>query len=499
MVSLLKFVDYEVFVFGEDLCEAVCLLYRSDDLRLVLLDRTFGQRHVVELALHLFHYGVDLSLDLLVGGVWVHLFGYRPCQDIGEIYILLYRFAFQLPHIFYIFADSKHRCDISGHRDIVARDHLHLHTLRLGFRNRLFGVFARRIEEGYQADEVVDILFAPSVGDAERSETLLGKGFDPAVCRFFVELTLIALLYYHLWSAFGEDPAVGAAVEPFGPFMDRIERQKFCHFVAFELLSERVFVYIVEDRFFYRVVVLLPARKSRKEHQIVGGVALRHIRVGETHSVLCQGTCLVGAEDIHTGHLFDRSQPAHDRLFRGQHLRSERHRDGQNRRHRDRYGRDGQNEREHQQVDRRLTSFETVVNDDGYHHDRNGYKEVSYLYDHRLEVAALFALRFGDQPYRLAEVGVQAGSGNLGDHLTLLDDGVCIELLTLFTMHRKRLARKGRLIHEQKLPSPQQFRVGRHYIAYLDLYDVARHQLPGVYLTPLSVSEHQCPARKSLF
>ena len=92
--------------------------------------------------------------------------------------------------------------------------------------------------------------------------------------------------------------------------------------------------------------------------------------------------------------------------------------------------------------------FDTMIDNDSDHKKSDDDKEISYFDDHLLEVADLFILRFCYKSNRLSEVGVFCSRCDFGDHLTLFDDGICVEFISLFFMHRQRLSRKSGLIDQ---------------------------------------------------
>ena len=127
------------------------------------------------------------------------------------------------------------------------------------------------------------------------------------------------------------------------------------------------------------IVIRRLRSQCAREDELFGGSRIKAEGIAKRQLVLGEGSGLVGAQDIHARQFLDRNQLAHDRLFPGEQTRADRHRHGQNRRHRDGDRRNRQHEGELQQGQNRLAAINSKAHDDGHQDQREDNQVVADL------------------------------------------------------------------------------------------------------------------------
>ena len=133
-------------------------------------------------------------------------------------------------------------------------------------------------------------------------------------------------------------------------------------------------------------------------------------------------------------------------------------------------------------------TLETKIDDDGHHHDGDGDQKISHTDHHLLEVTALLPFGFGHEAHGATKVGIKSSVDHDTDHFALFDDGIGKGDIVSFFIHRQRLSRQRRLIHQGIIPGIYDLDVGRDDITDLDLDHISWYQLFGRDLLPLAIS-----------
>ena len=294
--------------------------------------------------MHLFDDFFGQTLDLLFIHIWVFDFEQRFGDDLGEDFVLFGRSSLELLDIEDVVSYTQDLGDISGHGDVVACDHLHFHSLGFGLFDRLFGVFSRRVVEWDESYEVKLILVTLFESHAKGTKSIFGELFDLVVDGLLVDLFGIGKCQDHLRSSFDgyQTLSILGLDHRFGTLAHWIEGDELRHFVVGGEFTDPVLVRILEDRFFYGVVVLSFTGQDGIQEKLRYIVTFYDKRIGDRHLVFGECPGLVRAEHIHSRHLLDGCQATDDRLALGQIQSPYGHRDGKDRWQCYRDGRDGE-------------------------------------------------------------------------------------------------------------------------------------------------------------
>ena len=383
--------------------------------------------------------------------------------------------------------------DLAGDGHVVAGDHFHLEAVLLRLQDRLLRVFARRIVERKNAQEGPGLAVVPGLGDTERAETLgrhIGNGLIGLGRRVGIE---VAHAGDDLRGALGEAQPVALLVRDggLGPFADRIEWREGDLRVA---LEGRGVLEAADHGQIDCVLVLFLGRQGAAQDAGLGGLVAEDDRVAEGELVFRQGSGLVRAEDLDSGHLLDGLQARDDGLFLGQRQGAQGHGDREHGGHRDRDRSDHQDQHELQDLDH-IVPLPVVLQDDvaiefeadqkNAQADGHDDQEVADTHDGLLGVGLRAGA--GDQLGGPAEEGVVAGAGDERDHLALLGDAAGVGRVSNLLVHRQGFAGERGLI-DADVVAVDEGHVGGHNLAEPEAHDIARHQPGGIHRRPVPVA-----------
>jgi len=387
--------------------------------------------------------------------------------------------------------------DLAGDRGVVAGDHLdvepHLHRRPDGRR----GVGTGRVVEAEDAG------VGPGAGgvapcDAEHPITLLREGPGEAVDRPGEVLSSAGEGEDHLRRALRdrELAAVGAPDGGLGALRHGIEGLKAGDGEGGEPVFETLPLLRLDDRDVDGVPVLLTGGEEGGKQDVILPEPLERDDLGKGEPVLRDRPGLVGAEDVHPGHLLDGDEPADDGLLPGKRRRPHGHGDREDGRHRRGDGRHDQDERELEGFEKALLPDERDDEDHGDEGDREHDQVVADPDDGLPEVAC--RRRLTGEPGGFAEEGFFTCSHDERGHLPPFDGGAGVGYIRYVLLDRHRLPGESGLVGREIVPFDE-FDIGGHDVPVPDPDDIAGDEVPCGDRLPPAVAKHPCLEREPLF
>mmetsp|Transcript_6324 Transcript_6324/g.19569 ORF Transcript_6324/g.19569 Transcript_6324/m.19569 type:complete len:426 (+) Transcript_6324:2041-3318(+) len=391
---------------------------------------------------------------------------------------------------------------------MVASDHLDLDALHAAVLDRLRRVVARRVKQRKKAQHLplsdAVLAVALGLGDAQRAVAAVGKLNHLGVHRVLDLLKIVRLFQHHLRRPLhdAENTAAGLLHNGRGgELVDGVERHKLDRLEALELvgLAVRVVQHHVDRLLGHRV-----GRQRAIHHHVLVRVAGRRevdARDVDRQLVQRQSARLVGAQDVHAGHLLDRRHARDDRALLGQRGRTQRERHRQHRGHRDWDAADEDDEH----VDERgaallarvarmvvVAKLHRELNDDP-DADRDEADAANLGHD-LLQVGLVVGRR--NERCGTAKEGV--GASGVHDRVTLagLDGRARERDVPRKLFDRQRLAREGGLVNLHRclfllcvIRLCQDLNVGRDNVAELDDHNISWYQVDCVDAVELAVTQ----------